>query len=80
MHFRYVQLVHAMPNSWKSKIQQINSNTDMPTVKDHHIIRKSRLITVDKLHSRELYSFIIQIQNIKLHHKLILVNFFQIES
>ena len=53
MHFRYVQLVHAMPNSWKSKIQQINSNTDMPTVKDHHIIRKSRLITVDKLHSRE---------------------------
>ena len=37
----------------------MNFNTDILTVIDHHIIKKSRTITVDKLHSRELYSFFI---------------------
>ena len=42
MHFHYIQLVHATRNSWKSNIQQLNSSTDILTVKDHHIIKKSK--------------------------------------
>ena len=53
MHCRNIQLVNAVPNSWKSNFQQMNSNTDILTVKDpekdQHIIIKSRIITVDKL-------------------------------
>ena len=26
MHFEYIQLVRAIPNSWKNNIQQTNSN------------------------------------------------------
>ena len=29
MHFRYIQLVYALPNRWKNNIQQMNSNTDV---------------------------------------------------
>ena len=37
----------------------MNCNTDILTVKDHHIIKKSRTITAEQLNSRELYySFI----------------------
>ena len=54
IHFQYIQLYHAIPSSWKSNIQQMNSNTDILTVKDHHIIKKSKIITVDKLHVSNL--------------------------
>ena len=54
MHCRYIQLVQAITNSLKTNIQQINSNTDILTIKDHYIIKKSRIITVGKVHSREL--------------------------
>ena len=37
-----------------------NFNTDIPTVKDHHIIKISRTIAINKLHPRELYSFFIK--------------------
>lgn len=42
MHFEYIQLVRAIPNSWKNNIQQTNSNTDKLTLKDHHVIKKSK--------------------------------------
>ena len=54
MHFLYIQLLHAIPNSWKSNIQQKNSDTDKLIAKDQHIIQKSRIITVNKLHYRKL--------------------------
>ena len=36
MHFRHIQLVPAIPNSWKSNIQQMYSNTDILIAKDHY--------------------------------------------
>ena len=38
-------LVHAIPTSWESNIQQMSLNTDILAVKDHHI-KESRIITV----------------------------------
>ena len=32
----------------------MNSNTDVLLVKNHHIVKKSEIITVDKLQVREL--------------------------
>ena len=37
----------------------MNSSTDILIVKDCYIIKKSKMITVDNLHSRELCSFFI---------------------
>ena len=59
MYFKNIQLVHVIPRGWKSNIKQTNSKTDILTVKKLHIIMKSRIITTDKLLSRELYSFFI---------------------
>ena len=35
----------------------MNSSTDILIVEDYYIIKKSKMITVDNLHSRELCSF-----------------------
>ena len=48
-------MLYQIPNN----IQQMNSNTDILTVKDHHIINKSRIISVHKLCFRELNSFFV---------------------
>ena len=37
----------------------MNSSTDILIVEDYYIIKKSKMITVDNLHSRELCSFFI---------------------
>ena len=54
-----------------------DSTTDIPTIKDHH--KNSRIIAVDKLHRRELYSFFITNVEHQLCHKLTLINFFQMK-
>ena len=41
----------------KVNFQQINSNKNILTVNDYHLIKKSRIISVEKLHCRDLYSF-----------------------
>ena len=80
MRFQYIQLVHAIPNSWKSNIQQMNSNIDILTVKDHHIIKKFKIITVGKLHSKNYIPFSLQMKNINYVTNLLCVNVFQMKS
>ena len=48
------------PTAGKEIFIHLNSNTDTLIVKDYHIMKKSRINTVDKLHSREIYSFLLQ--------------------
>ena len=41
---------------WKKCIKQTSANTSFQVVKDHHLLRGSRIIIVEKLSPKELYS------------------------
>ena len=51
----WLQFIHAIPEMWKKCIKQ-TENTSLLVVKDHHLLRSSRIIILQKLSSKELYS------------------------
>ena len=57
--FCWLQLVNAIPEMWKKCIKQTSENTSLLVVKDHHLLRGSRIIILEKLSSKELYSLLI---------------------
>ena len=75
-----MQFVHAMFSSSKSNMQQMNSNTDILNVKDHHITKNLHLSQLTNYTQENRIPLLLQIQNINLNHKFILVNFFQMKS
>ena len=44
---------------WRKCIKQTSENTSFLVVKDHHLLRGSRTIILEKLSSKELYSLLI---------------------
>ena len=44
---------------WKKCIKQTSENNSLLVVKDHHLLRGSRIIILEKLSSKELYSLLI---------------------
>ena len=48
---------------WKKCIKQTSENTSLLIVKDHHLLRGSRIIILEKLSSNELYSLLISAIN-----------------
>ena len=63
-YFKYMQLVDAIPISWKNKIKNFNNSTDFLLCTDHHITRKSRMLCLEKLISKELYVLMISNDNL----------------
>ena len=59
-----VQLVDSIPERWKSIIKENYENATNLIIHDHHLIKGSRFITLDKLTSTEIYSILIsKVQN-----------------
>ena len=48
---------------WKNCIKQTSENTSLLVVKDHHLLRGSRIIILENLSSKELYSLLISAIN-----------------
>ena len=44
---------------WKKCIKQTSENNSLLVVKDHHLLRGSRIIILEKLSSKKLYSLLI---------------------
>ena len=57
--FCWLQLINVIPETWKKCIKQTSENTSFLVVKDHHLLRGSRIIILEKLNSKELYSLLI---------------------
>ena len=57
--FCWLKLINAIPEMWKKCIKQTSENTSLLVVKDHHLLRGSRIIILEKLNSKELYSLLI---------------------
>ena len=57
--FCWLKLINAIPEMLKKCIKQTSENTSFLVVKDHHLLRGSRIIILEKLNSKELYSLLV---------------------
>ena len=55
-YFQWLQLTDAIPKAWKNIVQNNINNNGSLTIKDHHVIRRTRIVSINKLTARELYS------------------------
>ena len=55
-----MQLIQAIPLIWKQKINDSEKNVEKSfVVQDHHLIKSTRIIVLDKLTAREIYSVLL---------------------
>ena len=57
--FCWLQLINAIPEMWKKCIEQTSENTSFLVDKNDHLLRGSRIIILEKLNSKKLYSLLI---------------------
>ena len=60
-----MQLMNTIPLNWKTIIKYNCSSANMLLL-NHHVIKKNNLISLDKLHSGELYNILVYTSNHKL--------------
>ena len=53
-YFQWMQVISAMPSNWKNIIKQ-NNDINTFTTTQHRFIQNSRVLTVQKATSKELY-------------------------
>ena len=58
LYFQWMQLISAILSTWKNIIKQ-NNDINMFMTTQHHFIQKSRVLTVQKVTSKELYWILI---------------------
>ena len=58
--FQWIQLIHAIPLMWKQKINDRKENVETNYVaQDHHLIKNTTVIVLNKLTPREIYSVLL---------------------
>ena len=58
-YFQWLQLIDSSPQRWKIIIKENYANTINLVIHDHHLVKGSRVISLDKLTSIEIYSILI---------------------
>ena len=63
-YFQWLQLIDSIPQRWKIIIKENYENAINLIIDDHHLVKGSRVITLVKLTSTEIYSILIsRVQN-----------------
>ena len=57
--FLFMQLLHAIPKSWRNVLSDIKENIHNLVIQDHHLIRKHHMYFLNRLSSKEIYNFLI---------------------
>ena len=63
--FLIVQIIHALPISWKEILQNYTENSYNLDIQDHHLIKKHQILSLNKLNSATLYEFLIDADKTK---------------
>ena len=58
-YFQWLQLIDSIPQRWKIIIKENYENAINLIIHDHHLVKGSRVITLDKLTSTGIYSILI---------------------
>ena len=75
-HYFWIQLINAIPKSWKEELRRSNRISDALSVYDHHLIKKNQIYSLDKCNSKELYCLQISLNNSKTRSQLYFENLF----
>ena len=67
MFYEWFQLYHAVPNQWERIIKTINNSCTNIVYLSHHLLKKNRIVALEKIHSKEIYSLTIS-QNMNTPH------------
>ena len=54
-----MQLLHAIPKSWKNVLFDVKENIHDLVIQDRHLIKKPHMYFLNRLNSKEIYSFFI---------------------
>ena len=71
-YYFWIQLIKAIPKSWKEELRRSNRIPDALPVYDHHLIKKNQIYSLDKCNSKELYCLQIYLNNSKTRSQLYL--------
>ena len=58
IHFKWFQLIHAIPRPWKLAVLNNKGNCKNIYLK-HHLIKNSQILVIEKLIPKELYSLLL---------------------
>ena len=59
MFCKWFELYHAIPNQWKTIIKTTNGSYTNIAYLSHHLVKNNRIVALEKLHLKEVYSLII---------------------
>ena len=54
-----MQLLHAIPKSWKEDLSNVKKNLHNLIIQDHHIMRTHHMYFLNRLSSKKIYNFLI---------------------
>ena len=60
LYFKWIQLVHAIPNHWKKKLTENKINSQNLSYLNHHLIKINQIYSFEKLTAKELYLISLQ--------------------
>ena len=69
-HYFWIQLINAIPKSWKEELRRNNRISDALSVYDHHLIKSNQTYSLNKCNSKELYRLQISLNNSKTRSQL----------
>ena len=61
----WLQIIDALPKTWKDIILKDKGNANNLVIFNHHIVRKSQICNLNKLTSRELYLTLVVANTVK---------------
>ena len=59
MFFQWAQLKHAIPPRWKKIIFDYSDINENDLCQNHRVVKRARILPLDKLSSKEIYSILI---------------------
>ena len=68
-YFQWLQQIKAIPEGWKSIIKGTHESATNLIIHDHHVIKGSRILTLDKLSSTKIYASYLNLSEIDLNFK-----------
>ena len=69
-HYFWIQLINAIPKSWKEELRRSNRISDALSVFDHHLIKSNQIYSLNKCNNKELYCLQISLNNSKTRSQL----------
>ena len=65
-----MQLPPAPHKLWKLHLKRFQLSTDKPFCSEHHLMRNSRMLTLEKLTAKEIYIILITLGNCKRYSQV----------